>query len=81
MAHIESLQQNSKNIYIGVVEFDDCQEVMENFDGEIQGNRFVVKNSEDVISKLYRDDLIERAEKEALENCDYLAFTGVIKED
>lgn len=79
MANIESIEKNGVNIYIGVVEFDDCQEVMDNFDGEVQDNRFVIKNSDEVITKLYRDDLINRGEKEALENCDYLAFTGVIK--
>jgi len=79
VANIESIEKNGVNIYIGVVEFDDCQEVMDNFDGEVQDNRFVIKNSDEVITKLYRDDLINRGEKEALENCDYLAFTGVIK--
>lgn len=77
MAQIETIQKNGENIFIGVIDFDDCQEVMDNFDGEVQGNRFVIKNSDEVMAKLYRDDLIERGEKEALENCDYLAFSGV----
>lgn len=81
MAQIETIAQNGANFFIGVVEFDDCQEVMDNFDGEIQENRFVIKNSDEVIAKLYKDDLIDRGEKEALVNCDYLAFTGVKKYD
>lgn len=77
MAHIETIRLNGENIFIGVIDFDDCREVMDNFDGEVQGNRFVIKNSDEVMAKLYRDDLIGRGEKEALENCDYLAFSGV----
>lgn len=77
MAQIETIEKNGVKSYVGVVEFDDCQEVMDNFDGEVQGNRFVVENSEEVIKKLFRDDLIGRGEKKAFENCDYLAFTGV----
>jgi len=77
MAQIETIEENGSKSYVGVVEFDDCTEVMDNFDGEIQGDRFVIENSDGVIEKLFRDDLIDRSEKEALENCDYLAFTGV----
>ena len=77
MAHIETIEKDGKNVFVGVIEFDDCQEVMDNFDGEIEGNRYIIKNSDDVMEKLYKDDLIDRGEKEALENCDILEFTGV----
>ena len=77
MAHIETTEENGRKIYTGVVEFDDCSEVIDNFDGEIQDDRFIIENSTKVIEKLFRDDLINRGEKDALENCDYLAFTGV----
>ena len=79
MSHIETIKKDGKNLFIGVIEFDDCQEVMDNFDGETQENRFVIKNSDEVMAKLYKDDLIDRGEKESLVNCDYLAFTGVKK--
>ena len=74
---IEKIQRDGTNIFIGVIEFDDCQEVMDNFDGEIQGDRYIVRNSDEVIAKLFKDDLIGKGEKISLENCDYLAFTGV----
>lgn len=77
MAQIETVIENGIKSYVGVIGFDDCQEVMDNFDGEVQGNRFIVVNSDEVIEKLYLYDLIDRGEKQALENCDYLAFTGV----
>jgi len=77
MAYIETIKKDGKNIFVGVIEFDDCQEVIDNFDGEIQADRYIIENSNDVMEKLFRDDLIDRAEKESLENCDFLAFTGV----
>lgn len=77
MSHIETIKKDGKNLFIGVVEFDNCQEIIDNFDGEIQGDRYVIENSNNVIDKLFKDDLIERGEKISLENCDYIAFTGV----
>jgi cyanophycinase-like exopeptidase len=50
---------------------------MENFDGEVQDNKYIVANTVDILEKLYRDDLIDRGERESLENCDVIAFTGV----
>lgn len=76
MAYIETIKKDGKNIFVGVIEFDDCQEVIDNFDGEIQADRYIIENSNDVMEKLIRDDLIDRGEKESLENCDFLAFTG-----
>jgi hypothetical protein len=76
MAHIETLKQDGKNVFIGVVEFDDCQEVIDSFDGEIQEDRFIITNTNDILLKLYQANLIERGERESLENCDFIAFTG-----
>lgn len=78
MATIEMMEKNGKNFFIGVVEFDDCSEVMESFEGEIDGEKYVVVNTPEILEKLYRDDLIDKGEKLALENCDVIAFTGVI---
>lgn len=36
MASIEMIHKDGANFFIGIVEFDDCSEVMENFDGEVQ---------------------------------------------
>ncbi|MDQ1340806.1 MAG: hypothetical protein QG567_1964 [Campylobacterota bacterium] len=77
MAAIEPVTKNGKTCYVGVVEFDDCSEVMDNYDGFIVCERYGVKNKDDVLKKLYGDGLIERGERVALENCDYLNFTGV----
>lgn len=77
MAHIETLVKDGEKSFIGVIEFDDCSEVMDNFDGFIDGNRYMIENTNDVIKKLYSYNLIDRGEKEAIENCDYFAFTGV----
>ncbi len=76
MAHIETLKQDGKNVFVGVVEFDDCQEVIDSFDGEIQEDRFIITNTNDILLKLYQANLIERGERESLENCDFIAFTG-----
>lgn len=76
MAHIETLKQDGKNIFVGVIEFDDCQEVIDSFDGEIQEERFIIPNTNDILLKLYQANLIERGERDSLENCDFIAFTG-----
>jgi hypothetical protein len=52
---------------------------MENFDGEVQDDEYFVANTADTLEKLYRDDLIDQGERESLENCDVIAFTGVRK--
>lgn len=77
MASIEMIQKDGVNFFIGIIEFDDCSEVMENFDGEVQNGKYIVANTVDTLEKLYRDDLIDRGERESLENCDVIAFTGV----
>jgi len=79
MASIEMTQKDGVNFFIGIVEFDDCSEVMDNFDGEVQDDKYIVANTVDTLEKLYRGDLIDRAERESLENCDVIAFTGVRK--
>jgi hypothetical protein len=77
MAHIETLKQDGKNIFVGVVEFDDCQEIIDSFDGEIQEGRFIIPNTDDILPRLYQANLIEKGERDSLENCDFIAFTGV----
>lgn len=77
MASIEMIQKDGANFFIGIVEFDDCSEVMENFDGEVQADKYIIANTVDTLEKLYRDNLIDRGERESLENCDAIAFTGV----
>lgn len=76
VAHIESIQQESGKIYIGVVDYDDCSEVVDNFDGEFENGRYVIANSKEILAELYRKNLLEKGEMIALENCDYLAFNG-----
>ncbi len=77
MASIEMIQKDGANFFIGIVEFDDCSEVMDNFDGEVQNDKYIVANTVDTLEKLYRDGLIDRGERESFENCDVIAFTGV----
>ena len=59
MSHIETIKKDGKNLFIGVVEFDSCQEIIDNFDGEIQGDRYVIENSNNVIDKLFKSEPIE----------------------
>lgn len=73
MAHIETIIENNKK-YVGLIEIDNLQELFDNFDGEFKENRFVIKNSSTIMEKLYTLNLIEKGEKIAFENCDFLAF-------
>jgi len=77
MSNIETIIQNGKELFIGVIDYDNCKEVMENFEGEIKDNRYLVTISKDTLESLYTNNLIERGEKIAFENCDMLAFTGI----
>ena len=45
MASIEMTQKDGVNFFIGIVEFDDCSEVMDNFDGEVQDDKYIVANT------------------------------------
>lgn len=76
MASIEMIEKEGQRTFVGVVEFDNCSEVIDNFDGEIQGNRYILDNSNEVLGQLFSADLISRSEKQTLENCTLLAFTG-----
>jgi len=73
MVHIETIIENNKK-YVGLIEIDNLQELFDNFDGEFKENRFVIKNSSTIMEKLYTLNLIEKGEKIAFENCDFLAF-------
>lgn len=78
------LIKNGK-IYVAIIELADLQEVMDNFDGIATENGFILENKDNVINELYKLNLLDRGEKIAYENCDYLAFenndiAGVVRE-
>ncbi len=76
MSSIEKTTKDGNDFFIGVIDYDDCSEVIENFNGKIENNRYIVDLTEDVLERLYQNNLINRGEKIAFENCNALAFTG-----